>query len=181
MREPRWATTARQATRALLASALAASTLACATVKPDIRPSEWRCYDVNGTEVGCESLGLHVQTMPGDREYAAFWNGSEWTAAWVWDRGRITQLVADDSGVFVPYSQAGQGRRSGSSPSAPADRGSRPVVRPGHQPGDPVYPTSACIGAVVNGVCHGRVLSIDPMPERCYGAMIGGKCTGPQF
>jgi len=43
------------------------------------------------------------------------------------------------------------------------------------------------LGAVVNGVCHGV-----PTPEaevkirtgqvpRCYGAMVGGMCTGPMF
>ena len=53
--------------------------------------------------------------------------------------------------------------------------------------GTPVIRESACIGAVVYGVCHGV-----PTPEaqikmhtgqmpRCYGAMIGGTCTGPMF
>jgi len=33
------------------------------------------------------------------------------------------------------------------------------------QSGTPVYPAEDCIGAVVNGVCHGSVISTDPMPE----------------
>jgi hypothetical protein len=40
--------------------------------------------------------------------------------------------------------------------------------------------TSACIGAVVNGVCHGT-----PAPGAqivtCHGQMVGGVCTGPMF
>ncbi len=47
--------------------------------------------------------------------------------------------------------------------------------------GNRVYPESACIGAVVMGECHGSILSTDPDPERCYGEMIAGRCTGPQF
>jgi hypothetical protein len=54
-----------------------------------------------------------------------------------------------------------------------------PPVAP--QSGTPVYKESDCIGAVVNGVCHGTIQSTDPMPQRCYGQMINGKCTGPQF
>jgi hypothetical protein len=53
--------------------------------------------------------------------------------------------------------------------------------------GQPVIPSSECIGAVVNGVCHGT-----PSPEaqigiqtgtvpRCHGQMVGGQCTGPVF
>jgi hypothetical protein len=34
---------------------------------------------------------------------------------------------------------------------------------------------------VVNGVCHGTIQSTDPMPQRCYGQMVNGQCTGPQF
>lgn len=46
---------------------------------------------------------------------------------------------------------------------------------------------SDCIGAVVNGVCHGS-----PSPDatirmktgqapKCYGTVVGGRCTGPEF
>jgi hypothetical protein len=55
------------------------------------------------------------------------------------------------------------------------------------QSGQHAISESECIGAVVNGVCHGT-----PTPEaqikiqtgqapRCYGTMIGGRCTGPMF
>lgn len=47
-------------------------------------------------------------------------------------------------------------------------------------PGTPVYQASECIGAVVAGVCHGSVVP-DGVPQRCYGQMINGQCTGPQF
>jgi len=48
-------------------------------------------------------------------------------------------------------------------------------------PGTPVYQESECVGAVVAGVCHGAIQSTDPAPPRCYGQMINGQCTGPQF
>jgi len=47
-------------------------------------------------------------------------------------------------------------------------------------PGTPVYPAADCIGAVVNGVCHGSVIP-EGVPKRCYGQMLNGQCTGPQF
>jgi hypothetical protein len=47
--------------------------------------------------------------------------------------------------------------------------------------GIPVYAPRECIGAVVNGVCHGSVIDTMPMRPRCYGTMIGGRCTGPMF
>jgi hypothetical protein len=49
------------------------------------------------------------------------------------------------------------------------------------QPGTPVYSANECIGAVVNGRCHGSVIDTQPMRPRCYGQMIGGQCTGPMF
>lgn len=55
--------------------------------------------------------------------------------------------------------------------------------QPQYQYGQPVYRADQCIGAVVNGVCHGAVVpsaqSINP--QRCYGQMLNGICTGPQF
>jgi hypothetical protein len=50
-----------------------------------------------------------------------------------------------------------------------------------NEPGKPVYPESACIGPVVNGVCEGTIQSTDPKPKRCYGEMLNGRCTGPMF
>ena len=49
------------------------------------------------------------------------------------------------------------------------------------KPGTPVYPKSSCIGAVVNGVCHGEIGGVHPNPKRCYGDMLNGRCTGPMF
>ncbi|WP_330114364.1 hypothetical protein SA496_20175 [Pseudomonas sp. JS3066] len=65
-----------------------------------------------------------------------------------------------------------------------------PVLAPNGQPvyqqapaltpnGQPIYDASQCIGAVVNGVCHGSTMG-QPV-ARCYGTMINGQCTGPQF
>jgi hypothetical protein len=46
--------------------------------------------------------------------------------------------------------------------------------------GQPVISSGDCIGAVVNGVCHGT-----PAPgaatATCHGQMVGGVCTGPMF
>ncbi|CAE6931790.1 conserved protein of unknown function [Pseudomonas marincola] len=51
---------------------------------------------------------------------------------------------------------------------------------PGLTPnGQPVYDVSQCIGAVVNGVCHGSTMGA-PV-ARCYGSMLNGQCIGPQF
>ncbi len=49
------------------------------------------------------------------------------------------------------------------------------------QYGTPVYREDQCIGAVVNGVCHGTILAPGYNAPRCYGQMLFGKCTGPMF
>lgn len=56
-----------------------------------------------------------------------------------------------------------------------------PALPSQNLPGTPVYPKSACIGPVVNGVCEGMIQSTDPKPKRCYGEMLNGRCTGPVF
>jgi hypothetical protein len=44
-----------------------------------------------------------------------------------------------------------------------------------------------CIGAVVNGVCHGTASPADQIRNqtgqnpRCYGTVLNGKCIGPEF
>ncbi|MDH4565943.1 hypothetical protein E8E95_04565 [Pseudomonas sp. BN414] len=48
------------------------------------------------------------------------------------------------------------------------------------QYGQPVYRAQDCIGAVVNGVCHGSTGAAQPQ-STCYGQMLNGQCTGPQF
>jgi hypothetical protein len=48
------------------------------------------------------------------------------------------------------------------------------------QYGQPVYREQDCIGAVVNGVCHGSTGAAQPQAT-CYGQMLNGQCTGPQF
>ena len=47
--------------------------------------------------------------------------------------------------------------------------------------GTPVYTADECTGAIVNGVCHGSVIPDKAHREKCYGEMLFGKCTGPQF
>lgn len=49
------------------------------------------------------------------------------------------------------------------------------------QPGTPMYPRSACIGPVVNGVCEGTIQSTDPTPKRCNGAVLNGRCIGAEL
>lgn len=48
------------------------------------------------------------------------------------------------------------------------------------QYGQPVYRAQDCIGAVVNGVCHGSTGAAQPQAV-CYGQVLNGQCTGPQF
>ena len=45
--------------------------------------------------------------------------------------------------------------------------------------GQPVYNSSQCIGAVVNGVCNGSTMG-GPIGT-CHGEMLNGQCTGPMF
>ncbi len=47
--------------------------------------------------------------------------------------------------------------------------------------GIPMYPRSSCLGAVVMGVCKGEILHIGPVPRRCYGEILNGKCTGKAY
>ena len=50
----------------------------------------------------------------------------------------------------------------------------------GGQYGQSVINSGDCIGAVVNGMCHGTAAPGAPMAT-CHGEMIGGICTGPMF
>ena len=44
-----------------------------------------------------------------------------------------------------------------------------------------VYDASECIGAVVNGRCHGSIIRQPRYHETCYGSWVMGKCVGAQF
>lgn len=44
-----------------------------------------------------------------------------------------------------------------------------------------IYSPSQCIGAVVNGVCHGTIMPDAAYHPTCYGEMVNGICTGPMF
>ena len=46
--------------------------------------------------------------------------------------------------------------------------------------GQKVYRADECIGAVVNGQCHGSIIPKGYAPT-CYGTMLNGQCTGPMF
>lgn len=48
------------------------------------------------------------------------------------------------------------------------------------QNGVRVYAPSQCIGAVVNGECHGSIMG-DSNYQTCHGEMLNGQCTGPMF
>ena len=61
------------------------------------------------------------------------------------------------------------------------DPGSRIDALEQGRVGTPVYRADECIGAVVNGVCHGSVIAPPDLKPRCYGAMLNGQCTGPMF
>ena len=59
-----------------------------------------------------------------------------------------------------------------------------PTVNPpagSHPVGTTVYPASSCVGAVVNGVCNGQLMPDGGYHPVCYGTMLYGQCTGPQF
>jgi hypothetical protein len=44
-----------------------------------------------------------------------------------------------------------------------------------------VYNARQCIGAVVNGECHGSIMPDAAYHPTCHGQMINGMCTGPMF
>jgi hypothetical protein len=44
-----------------------------------------------------------------------------------------------------------------------------------------VYREPECVGAVVNGVCHGTIIEDGGNHPTCHGEMINGQCTGPMF
>jgi hypothetical protein len=47
--------------------------------------------------------------------------------------------------------------------------------------GQTVYNANECIGAIVNGQCHGSILLNRAYHPTCHGQMINGTCTGPMF
>ncbi|MFK0572225.1 hypothetical protein [Endozoicomonas sp.] len=55
----------------------------------------------------------------------------------------------------------------------------RGATQPGY--GSKVYRADECIGAIVNGVCHGSILPKSANHPTCHGQMINGQCTGPMF
>ena len=44
-----------------------------------------------------------------------------------------------------------------------------------------VYSADECVGALVNGVCHGTIIPNAGYHKTCYGEMLFGRCTGPMF
>lgn len=52
--------------------------------------------------------------------------------------------------------------------------------KPGRN-GTPMYPERSCIGAVINGKCHGSILHPGPVPKRCHGTVLQGKCIGAEI
>lgn len=63
-------------------------------------------------------------------------------------------------------------------------RNSKPVTHAGSGQtgqGQKVYRADECIGAIVNGQCHGSIIPKTANQPVCYGTMINGRCTGPMF
>jgi hypothetical protein len=58
--------------------------------------------------------------------------------------------------------------------------GPAPTAPQAVEGGQPVISSGDCIGAVVNGVCHGTPAPGAPMAT-CHGQMVAGVCTGPMF
>jgi len=65
--------------------------------------------------------------------------------------------------------------------SAYADQPATANVGGNPQNGTTVYRASECIGAIVNGECHGSILPQTATHPVCHGQMINGMCTGPMF
>ena len=57
----------------------------------------------------------------------------------------------------------------------------KPVTSGQPATGQKVYKADECIGAIVNGVCHGSILPKSGHQKTCHGTMINGQCTGPMF
>lgn len=86
--------------------------------------------------------------------------------------------------IQAGYDQAiRQARYNSANAGSLAHSTSNPVqVAPASNPayGQKVYRADECIGAVVNGRCHGSIIPKGYAPT-CYGTMLNGQCTGPMF
>jgi len=69
----------------------------------------------------------------------------------------------------------------GGGQSARNDRYVAPAGYDNAGDGIPVYRQDECVGAVVNGECHGGIALKSAWQTKCYGDMINGQCTGPMF
>jgi hypothetical protein len=58
---------------------------------------------------------------------------------------------------------------------------SSPSQGQGAAQGQKAYRADECIGAVVDGRCHGAILPSGPPAKTCHGEWLGGQCTGPLF
>jgi hypothetical protein len=81
----------------------------------------------------------------------------------------------------VPYARELRNQRRGS--ATVLSSGVGPVSSgPSFGSGQTVYSAHECIGAIVNGQCHGSILPDYSRPHQtCYGQMINGICTGAMF
>ncbi|HEX4183965.1 MAG TPA: hypothetical protein VHY34_11975 [Caulobacteraceae bacterium] len=70
--------------------------------------------------------------------------------------------------------------RRGASSRMPSNHTEGFVAAPA-QDGVRVYNESQCIGAVVNGQCHGSIMPDAAYHPTCHGEMLNGMCTGPMF
>ena len=128
----------------------------------------------------CALAGCTLQTVDGSRAACAsygFQAGSDAFAECVQKEQLVHTIVlvpTDAPAVAAPQldpNPLGIGTSGSGGSSAWS------AVGPG---GQPVISSSDCIGAVVNGVCHGTPAPGAPTAT-CYGQMVGGVCTGPMF
>ena len=61
-----------------------------------------------------------------------------------------------------------------------SSRKSQPITLQGDKSGK-VYTADECVGAIVNGVCHGSIVPKAGRHKTCYGQMINGRCTGAMY
>jgi len=100
---------------------------------------------------------------------------------------KLQQMFAEYPEFYEVYKQGidgiTQNSRAGASEPDPVSVRRRPstVVSDNADFGQPVYSADECIGAIVNGVCHGTILPKSAYHPTCHGTMLNGQCTGPMF
>lgn len=92
---------------------------------------------------------------------------------------RQTEIDACIEYVYTSVMTKAQADTSGSA-SKESARSVSPAASSNGSVGQKVYRADECVGAVVNGQCHGSIIPRGNAPT-CYGTMLNGQCTGPMF